>query len=278
MQIYKTYNEQKMKYPLIINIPHSGTIIPQQIQSKFVKTLPTISNNDWFLNELYDFLIDMGVTIMSANYSRYVVDLNRIITDPIIGDNYNKFTTYRKTIWGKELYSQIPTQEECQKRLENYYYPYHDKLQELINVKLEKFEKILILDLHSGISSTGENDICLGNARGGMSSINAIETLKKDFEKVGYTVGLNTPVTGGKVLRKYHAENNNIECIIFELNFKCYIRDEYIGDEEVTEYNEQLFNKAKTNLKKSFEQYLAYLKTDFAKEKNKCCENTVTML
>lgn len=256
MQIYNLYNEHEMEYPIIINIPHSGTIIPEEIKEKFIKPEPTISNNDWFLKELYDFLIDEKLTILSANYSRYVVDLNRIITNPIIGQDYNKYTIYSKTIWNKKLYNEIPSIEECKKRIETYYNPYHSKLKELINEKLKVFNKILIIDLHSGLSSTGEKDICLGNAKNEMSEIKTIELLKQNLEKVGYTVGLNKPMTGGKVLRKYHKENNNIECILFELNFNVYIREGFIGDEEVKEYNKEKFKKAKENLKKAFKTYL----------------------
>ena len=42
-----------------------------------------------------------------------------------------------------------------------------------------------------------------------MSEIKTIELLKQNLENVGYTVGLNKPMTGGKVLRKYHKENKS---------------------------------------------------------------------
>lgn len=256
MDLYNIYNENKNEYPIIVNIPHSGTYIPKQISNRFTKPKPIIANNDWFLNELYNFLINMKVTIISANFSRYVVDLNRIITNPIIGDNYNKYTIYKKTTWGKELYDVVPDEKECNERLEKYYYPYHNKLKELINKKLEKFDKILILDLHSGYSSTGDKDICLGNANGDMSHENTINRLKKCFEDEGYTVNLNTPCTGGKVLRKYHNENNKIECILFELNYKKYIKNQYSGEEEILEYDENLFSNAKIRLKLAFTEFL----------------------
>lgn len=256
MNIYNVYNENTNKYPIIINIPHSGTKIPEDIRKKFKKPEPIIANNDWFLKELYDFLIDMELSILSANYSRYVVDLNRIITDPLIGDDYNKYTIYKKTTWKKELYEEIPTQEQCEERLDKYYYPYHKKLSEMINKKLETFEKILILDLHSGYSSTGDKDICLGNANGEMSEENTINKFKKCLEEVGYTVNLNNPCTGGKVLRKYHKENNKIECMIFELNYTKYIKQEYCGEEEVEDYNQELFKTAKLKLKQAFEHFI----------------------
>lgn len=206
----------------------------------------------------------MDVTILSANYSRYVVDLNRIITQPVMGEDYNKSAIYSKTIWGKDLYNQLPDEKEVERRLQNYYYPYHNKLKELIDIKLKQCGKVFIIDLHSGYSSTGDKDICLGNANNEMSTEERLEEFKSYLEKVGYTVGVNTPVTGGKVLRKYHKENTNIECMIFELNFKEYIENRAICEEEITKYDERLFNDAKQRLKKAFEEYLS----NFSKKRN----------
>ena len=79
-----------------------------------------------------------------------MVDLNRIITDPLIGENYNKSTIYSKTIWGRDLYKKLPNKNEVERRLKNYYYPYHNKLKELIDIKLKQFGKVFIIDLHSG--------------------------------------------------------------------------------------------------------------------------------
>jgi len=202
----------------------------------------------------------MNVTILSANYSRYVVDLNRIITDPLIGENYNKSTIYSKTIWGRDLYKKLPNKNEVERRLKNYYYPYHNKLKELIDIKLKQFGKVFIIDLHSGYSSTGDKDICLGNANNEMADIKRVEKFKSCLERVGYTVGINKPMTGGKVLRKYHQNNTNIECMIFELNFRKYIEDREIGEEAVLTYNSELFNNSKQKLKKAFEEYILNLK------------------
>lgn len=202
----------------------------------------------------------MDVTILSANYSRYVVDLNRIITDPVMGEDYNKYTIYTKTIWGRDLYKELPNENEVERRLKKYYYPYHNKLEELIDIKLKEFGKVFIIDLHSGYSSTGDKDICLGNANNEMADIKRVEEFKSYLKNVGYTVGINKPVTGGKVLRKYHQNNTNIECMIFELNFRKYIEDRKIGEEAVLTYDKQLFNDAKHRLKKAFEEYLSNLK------------------
>lgn len=222
----------------------------------FVEPKPIIANNDWFLKELYAFTEDMGITSLSANYSRYVIDLNRILTDPIIGDDYNKYTIYSKTTWKKDLYKKMPNESECKKRIGKYYIPYHNKLKELVNNKLRKFGYAIILDLHSGYSSTGEKDICLGDGKGTTSNKEIVTELKKSLEDSGYTINLNTPCTGGKILRQYHKENPQINCILFELNYKKYIKDQYSGEEEIKEYDINLFNDAQKRLKKAMNNFL----------------------
>ena len=71
---------------------------------------------------------------------------------------------------------------------------------------------------------------------------------------------MNNPVTGGKILKKYHNEDNRIECILMELNYKKYIRDTYIGEEEIKEYDENLFKNTQRKLKLAFEKYLSHIK------------------
>jgi len=35
------------------------------------------TTHDWFVHQLYDFAPSMGMTLIAAKYSRWVVDLNR---------------------------------------------------------------------------------------------------------------------------------------------------------------------------------------------------------
>ena len=72
--------------PLVISIPHSGTDIPQDIDS-LCNLAAKREHTDWALPELVAPLLE---TILVATVSRYIVDVNRFkprtgkATQPII--------------------------------------------------------------------------------------------------------------------------------------------------------------------------------------------------
>ena len=63
--------------PLLISIPHSGTELPEALAHRFTVTGRGMPDTDWHVHLLYDFARGLGASIITANYSRYVVDLNR---------------------------------------------------------------------------------------------------------------------------------------------------------------------------------------------------------
>ena len=96
MENLTLYNEKVHSYPIIINIPHSGTFVPDEIRT-LMKDNIILPNSDWFLPELYDFMIDMGITIIASNINRYVIDLNRNPKNKL-GESYKDNLVYTRTI------------------------------------------------------------------------------------------------------------------------------------------------------------------------------------
>jgi hypothetical protein len=110
--VYDSYagNGPKPLSPIIASIPHgSSQITPEMIRSK--KSDKVLPNNDWFLNELYSFLEGLNITTVSANYSRYVIDVNREINHKIQGEDYTKSLVYQKSTFGRDIYD-IPLSDD----------------------------------------------------------------------------------------------------------------------------------------------------------------------
>ncbi|MEM6452321.1 MAG: N-formylglutamate amidohydrolase [Cyanobacteria bacterium P01_D01_bin.105] len=94
----------KLSVPIIANLPHSGLGVPPDIAQQFTpQHLQTLPNSDWHLQPLYSFLPSLGVTILQANYSRYVVDLNRALKPPLFGSFWSAVvpeqTAYKQPIY-----------------------------------------------------------------------------------------------------------------------------------------------------------------------------------
>jgi N-formylglutamate amidohydrolase len=112
------------------------------------KSLP---DTDWHIPQLYDFAEELGASTLAAEYSRFVIDLNRPSDDKPL---YAGATTglYPATLFdGMPLFREglEPSKEERATYLEQIWTPYHRTLQqELARLKAE-FGYALLFDAHS---------------------------------------------------------------------------------------------------------------------------------
>ena len=72
-----TFNLHLGTAPLLVSMPHLGTVLPDELRSNYVPRALDVEDADWHLNHLYNFLKDMGASILTPVFSRYVIDLNR---------------------------------------------------------------------------------------------------------------------------------------------------------------------------------------------------------
>ncbi|MDH4053492.1 MAG: N-formylglutamate amidohydrolase, partial [Rubrivivax sp.] len=63
--------------PLLVSVPHVGTEIPAAIAERMDPRARLVEDTDWHLDRLYDFVRDMGASLLVPRYSRYLIDLNR---------------------------------------------------------------------------------------------------------------------------------------------------------------------------------------------------------
>ncbi|MFQ3313619.1 MAG: N-formylglutamate deformylase, partial [Colwellia sp.] len=64
---------------MLISMPHNGQLIPDSIASNMTLAGHQVPDTDWYMDKLYDFAQDLGISIIKPKYSRYVIDLNRNI-------------------------------------------------------------------------------------------------------------------------------------------------------------------------------------------------------
>lgn len=254
MNLFNIHNPDNHKYPVIVSIPHSGTFVPNDIRSVMLPSV-VLSNVDWFLKELYDFLFNMGITVISSNISRYVIDLNRDKTEDINGEDFWTKLVHTHNTFGNPLYSRPLRPDEIQERLKQYYDPYHTTLEKLIEEKLHFFNKVLLLDLHSfcvDFIEGANEDISLSNYNNQSSTTQSIEALRDILAEQGYKVGVNV-IRGRYILKNYkRIFRDNINCIQMELRYSQYIDNRYYGEEELNSWNIALFIGAKAKLQAAF--------------------------
>jgi formiminoglutamase len=138
--------------PLVLSMPHCGTGLPASIAARLNETGRALADTDWWIDRLYDFGAEMGASVVKANLSRYVVDLNR---DPSGQSLYpGQATTWlcpTETFDGNPLYlpGEVPTADEIEARKTAYFAPYHAALEGALARAKARHGFALLYDCHS---------------------------------------------------------------------------------------------------------------------------------
>ncbi|MCY9697159.1 N-formylglutamate amidohydrolase [Paenibacillus alginolyticus] len=237
---------------LIASIPHgSSQITPEMRENKKSDTL--LANNDWFLNELYNFLAGLHITVLSANYSRYVIDVNRDINIKHLNEEYTRSLIYQKSTFGKEIYDTPLVDEIISNRIQTFYMPYHNHLSEEIDTALKENNRVFLLDLHSFYVQSAA-DVVLGTCEGKTCSKEFLYLVYNAFTSEGFVVRINEKgLTGGYIVSHY-GSLDNVEAIQIELRYTSYIENREFGEEEVVKKNDTLFSETQGRLIQVFKK------------------------
>ncbi len=234
MEVFRIELPRTTEVPIIVSSPHSGTAFPDNIPVKDVfKKRP--DDTDWFIDQLYDFTPDLGITLISAVYNRWVIDLNRdpsnipLYSDGRVITGLTPVTTFN----GEELYEDQhePEEDEIRLRLDNYYRPYHDQLSNLIQQKLNKFGVVVLFDAHSirkfvpGIRPEPFPDLILGDDDGKTAAPRFVNATMKCLAESDYVSAHNNPFKGGYITRHYGNPENNIHALQLEMAKLNYMDD-----------------------------------------------------
>jgi N-formylglutamate deformylase len=139
--------------PLVISVPHAGTKLPPEIAARLTPQALAFPDTDWHVASLYDFAPALGVTMIVARNSRYLIDLNRPPDDAALyGASAQTGLCPVLSFAGEPLYRDGATQlapAEIAGRREKYWQPYHDALGALLAETRRRHGYAILLDAHS---------------------------------------------------------------------------------------------------------------------------------
>jgi len=218
---------------LIVSMPHVGTQLPESLNVRMTKLAKDLPDTDWYLEELYDFLKDLDVTVIAANYSRYVVDLNRSADDMSLypGSIVTGLCPI-DTFSGELIYQQEMSLDatEIKNRLKMFWHPYHDALtSEIARVKALHGD-VIVWDAHSIRSVVprffdGElPQLNIGTADGTTCQPKIIEkalSIIKSYDDYSWVD--NGRFKGGFITRHYGQPSQGINAIQLEIAMRSYM-------------------------------------------------------
>jgi N-formylglutamate amidohydrolase len=191
-----------------------------------------IPDTDWHVADLYAFAQDTGASMISANFSRYVVDLNRPADDVALypGSNTPGLCP-EKTFAGADIYLD-PIDIDIEARVATYWQPYHEQVRSTLQTLREHHGYALLWDAHSIPSSVpslfaGELPVLNIGTWDGRSCASALsEAVMAVAEKSPYESVLNGRFKGGYITRHYGKPNNDIHAVQLELAQRAYMHEQ----------------------------------------------------
>ena len=234
--------------PLALNSPHSGRHYPAAFMAQSRLTPHAIrSSEDCYVDELFANCVALGAPILSANFPRAYLDVNRepyeldakMFDEPMppfvnsqslrVGGGLG--TIPRIVGNGMEIYRRRLPLSEATGRIETIYRPYHKALRAMLAGTHTNFGHAVLLDCHSmpGSIRLGENgmrpDVIVGDRFGTSAARDLSHAAIHLLQAQGFVVAHNKPYAGGFITEYYGKPALGFHALQIEVN-RCLYMDE----------------------------------------------------
>ena len=252
------FSQHNGDLPLLVSVPHDGREIPGDVAARMSDAGRSIPDTDWHVAELYAFAREMGASTVVANYSRYVVDLNRSADDAALypGQVATGLCPLQ-TFAGVPIYRDggVDDSEKAQ-RIDAYWRPYHEHIRQSLEALRERHGYALLWDAHSIPSCVprlfdGELPHLNLGSNGSASCGAAIEAAVAEVATgSNYSSVVNGRFKGGYITRHYGAPGERIHALQLEIAQRAYM------DEETTTIDEAKAAELRAVLREMLQAFL----------------------
>jgi N-formylglutamate deformylase len=230
------YNLHRGTTPLLVSVPHVGTEIADDVRAVLVERALGVEDTDWFLDQIYAFVKNLGASLIVPRCSRYVIDLNRPPENtPMYAGVNNTELCPTRFFTGEPLYrdGHLPDAAEIARRTAIYWRPYHDALaSELVRLKALHGHAVLF-DAHSIKSELpwlfeGRlTDLNLGTANGASCAPSLRRGLAAVLEsQTVFTQVVDGRFKGGHITRFFGRPAQSVHAVQLEMCWSCYMREQ----------------------------------------------------
>lgn len=235
--------------PLVFASPHSGRDYPADfVAASRLDPHGLRRSEDSFVDELFASAPRLGAPLLAARFPRAFCDPNREPYELDPGMFSGELPAHANTrsprvaaglgtiakvvATGAEIYRAKLPVAEAERRVSQFYRPYHARLQALLDETRGQFGWSVLVDCHSMPSIGGPMDRDVGVSRVdvvlgdcfGASCAPAITQVAEDaFQRRGYRVVRNTPYAGGFTTRHYGKPRTGSHALQIELNRALYM-------------------------------------------------------
>jgi N-formylglutamate amidohydrolase len=231
--------------PILISIPHDGRQLAAGQAARMTDAGCALPDTDWHVRRLYEFATETGASVISAIYSRYVVDLNRPADDATLYDGQVATGICpTKSFAGQDIYvrGELVTAAEQAARIDRYWRPYHEKIAGTLDRLRANFGYALLWDAHSIAGEVPRlfdgvlPDLNVGTDDGRSCAAPIAARIMKTIESSGYSSVLNGRFRGGYITRHYGRPADGVHALQLEIAQRNYM------DEQSLEYRQDAAN------------------------------------
>ncbi len=230
--------------PVLVEVPHAGIAIPTELVDSVVPPADAVLRDaDLRVDELYAGAPSVGASLLTARFSRFVVDLNRKADDAdsqtVEGFPLDivqpRGVVWRLTTDGRPALTRALARSEFDSRIARFHAPYHAALDAMLKETRDQFGYAILVAAHSmpsvgrsGHSDTGVRraDVVPGTRGRTSAAPNLIDYVDAHFRAAGYSVKHDDPYRGGYTTAHYGRPSEGIHVIQIELNRAIYMDEQ----------------------------------------------------
>lgn len=245
---YQLFRPNTVTSSVICASPHSGREYAWSFMRRSaLSELAIRSSEDAFVDKLIEDTPSFGAPLLVATVPRAFVDLNRSVDelDPALIEGVQKSGHNPRVASGlgviprvvahsRAIYRGKLSRAEADQRLINYWHPYHNQLNALLNEATAKFGQAILLDFHSmphealDSSARSNPDIVLGDRFGAAASGEVVDQIEAAFASAGFKVARNTPFAGAYITQSYGRPARAQHAVQIEIDRALYMNEETI--------------------------------------------------
>ena len=242
---YRLHLPKERTTSVLFNSPHSGRDYPWTFLRESILDERTVrSSEDAFVDLLFANAPLCGAPLLAATAPRAFVDLNRSADelDPALIEGVRKTghnprvnsglgVIPRVVANGRAIRSGKMPLAEAEDRLRTVWFPYHAKLQSLLDENLAQCGEAILIDCHSmpheAIESISRGkstpQVVLGDRFGAAANTDIVDRIQAIFEGVGLRVARNSPFAGAYITQHYGRPSKRQHAIQIELDRSLYM-------------------------------------------------------
>ncbi len=219
--------------PLLISVPHAGTLIPAEIKDRMRPESLFLPDTDWFVDKLYAWAQVEHASLVTTAWSRYVIDLNRPPDDASMYERPGTGLVPLGTFCGTPIYQagREPDDEEVSHRLTRFWRPYHAHLRSQLDRICSMHGFAVLLDGHSirsvlPLLFEGElPHLNVGSYGGATADPSLVDTVCALLEASDYSAVRDGRFKGGYITRHYGRPQDGVHAIQLEIAQRTYMAE-----------------------------------------------------